>query len=127
MKLLAASTAATGPVHYRKVLQIVRDAGYEIAGKDPEAVLLTQLTRSPAIRKAGRPGEYQLDHDAPDRLRTRLQALQAELRGLSDASSGASMVAMRGDRHRIVAELGRNEKALEEANRCLRADRTPTG
>jgi len=119
VKLLAASTATAGPVHYRRVLEIVKDAGYMIAGKEPGAVLLTQLTRSPVIRKAGRPGEYQIDLDAPDRLRARVQLLQAELRWLSDASSGESVIATRSDRHRVVAELGEHEKALEEAIRCL--------
>jgi hypothetical protein len=119
--LLAASTGAA-PLHYRRVLEVVQNAGYAIAGADPDAVLLTQLTRSPVIRKAGRPGEYQIDFNAPDRLRARLGVLQADLRQLSDTRIDPSeSPRARENRQRIVTELAQNEKALAEAIRCLPA------
>ena len=52
----------------------MRAAGHEIAGKDPLAVFLTQLSRSPVIRKGTRAGVYELDPTAPQRLRTRSPA-----------------------------------------------------
>jgi hypothetical protein len=122
VRLLAASPAGGGPIHYRQVIQALQDAGYEIAGADPGAVLLTQLTRSPVIRKPGRPGEYAIDFDAPDRLRARLGVLHADLRQLSDTRIDPSKCAgARESRQRIVTELAQNEKALAEALRCLPA------
>jgi hypothetical protein len=128
-RLLAASPGAAAPVHYRRVVEVVKNAGYAIAGADPDAVLLTQLTRSPVLRKAGRPGEYQIDFNAPDRLRARLGVLQADLRQLSDTRIDPSESARaRENRQRIVTELAHNEKALAEALRCLKIDeRQPNG
>ena len=128
-RLLAASPGAAGPLHYRQVRQVLQNAGYAIAGADPDAVLLTQLTRSPVIRKAARPGEYQIDFDAPDRLQARLGVLQADLRQLSDTRIDPSESAgARENRQRIVTELAHNEKPLAEALRCLPSDeRQPDG
>ena len=121
-RLLAASPGAGGPLHYRRIVEVVQNAGYAIARADPDAVLLTQLTRSPVIRKAGRPGEYQIDFNAPDRLRARLGVLHADLRQLSDTHIDPSESPMaRENRQRIVTELAHNEKALAEALRCLPA------
>jgi hypothetical protein len=118
--VLAQSAAARGQVHYRRLLEMLGEAGYAVAGKKPDAVLLAQLTRSPVIRRAGRPGEYELDFDVPDRLRERLAALQSELRQLTDATAAASELgSIRNRRGRLVAELSRSERALEEAVRCL--------
>ena len=48
-------------LHYREWFDLLTQAGHEVAGKDPLAVFLTQITRSPAVRKGARPGEYVLD------------------------------------------------------------------
>jgi hypothetical protein len=120
-KALAASPVARGPIHYRELLQMLTDAGFRIHGEKPDAVFLTQLTRSPVIRKAGRPGEYELDHDAPARLRTRVGALQRELR------DGAGEGACAATRRLTLKELDRAERALQEATRCLGALGRPAG
>jgi hypothetical protein len=59
-------------LHYRRWYELVREAGYGVAGKDPLAVFLTQVTRSPVVRKSSEPGVYEVDRQAPLRIRQRL-------------------------------------------------------
>jgi hypothetical protein len=51
-----------GPVHYREWYRWLRDEGYAIAGKDPLASFLAQVSRAPQIERVGggRSGRYQL-------------------------------------------------------------------
>src|SRR3954447_18732871 len=56
-------------MHYREWYELLERAGHEIAGKDPVAVFLTQLSRSPAVRRGTRAGTYELDRGAFHRLR----------------------------------------------------------
>ena len=46
-------------LHYREWFELVTRAGYEIAGKHPPSVFLSQLSRSPAVRKGTRAGVYE--------------------------------------------------------------------
>src|SRR5215217_894339 len=48
-------------MHYREWYELLGRAGHEIAGKDPLAVFLTQISRSPAVRRGTRAGFYELD------------------------------------------------------------------
>jgi chaperonin cofactor prefoldin len=107
-------------MHYRDWFEALRAAGYAVAGKDPLAVFLTQLSRSPAVRRGTQSGVYELDPGAPRRLRERLDALHAELRGLTAAPSAtADLTAIRARRAAITTEITRVEKALEEAEAVL--------
>jgi chaperonin cofactor prefoldin len=109
-------------MHYRDWFEALRAAGYAVAGKDPLAVFLTQLSRSPAVRRGTQSGVYELDPGAPRRLRERLDALHAELRGLTAApSTTADLTAIRARRAAITTEITRVEKALEEAEAVLGA------
>jgi hypothetical protein len=109
-------------LHYRAWFQLVRDAGYTIAGKDPLAVFLTQLSRSPAIRRGTASGVYELDRGAPRRLRRRRDELHAELRALTATPSDTSdLAAIRARRSELHAEIGQAEKALEEVEGLLGA------
>jgi hypothetical protein len=101
--------------HYREWFELVTAGGHAIAGKDPLAVFLTQLSRSPAVRKGGRAGVYELDRQAPARLRATLDRLQSELRELTVAR-GQDIAARRT---RLTAEIGRAERALEEVERTV--------
>ncbi len=67
-------------LHYRDWYDMVVRAGHRIAGKDPLAVFLTQLGRSPVLRKGAEPGVYELDPQARTRLHQRLERLHDELR-----------------------------------------------
>jgi hypothetical protein len=97
-------------LHYRRWFELVTGDGAMIAGKDPLAVFLTQITRSPVVRRGPRAGVYELDRAAPDRLAKTLERLQREL---------ARTAADRARRAHLTAEIGRVEKALEEAARVL--------
>jgi hypothetical protein len=122
VRVLAGSPHAGGPIHYRRWLELVEDAGYAVAGKDPAAVFLTQISRSPVVRKTTTAGAYELDRDAPERLRRRLAALQGELRTVTAAPADATDLAeIRRRRDGTLAEITQVERALEEAARSLAA------
>jgi hypothetical protein len=108
-------------LHYRQWYDVLTQAGYEVAGKDPLAVFLTQLSRSPVVRKAAKPGIYELDRQAPLRIRQRLEKLQAELREVTVAPNGPiELAAVRARRHELDLAISQQERALEEALRALR-------
>ncbi|UTI63333.1 hypothetical protein NBH00_18495 [Paraconexibacter antarcticus] len=107
-------------VHYRQWYELLTDAGYTVAGKDPLAVFLTQVSRSPVVVRGTQTGVYALDPQAPRRLRGRLSDLHAELRSLaSTPEATADLAAIRERRREITAETGRTERALEEAETLL--------
>jgi hypothetical protein len=111
-------------LHYREWYEAVRAAGFEVAGKDPLAVFLTQISRSPVIRKSTQPGVYELDSAAAHRLRDRLDRLHEDLRALAAAPSAATdLAAVRSRRAQIHAEIGQVEKALVEAEELLGSGR----
>jgi hypothetical protein len=120
VRVLAGSSNAGGPIHYRRWLELVEAAGYAVSGKEPAAVFLTQISRSPVVRKTSRSGVYELDRDAPERLRRRLAALQGRLRTVTAApADAADLAAIRGQREQTLAEITQAERALEEAARSL--------
>ena len=49
------------PAHWRRWLEWLRDDGFDAAGRNPEATFVTQLTRSPLVRRTERDGVYLLD------------------------------------------------------------------
>lgn len=113
-------------LHYRAWFDALRAAGFDVAGKDPLAVFLTQLSRSPVVRRGTQSGVYELDPDAPVRLRERLDALHGELRGLTATPSATTdLTAIRARRAAITAQITRVEKALEEAEAVLAPARPP--
>ncbi len=104
-------------LHYRRWFELLTGEGHVIAGKDPLAVFLTQITRSPVIRKGEKAGVYALDRHAPERLEQGLQKLQREL--AATATATADIATIRARRMQLTAEIGRAERALEEAIRVL--------
>lgn len=108
--LLARPGGAAEPIHYKEWFRALEASGRPVAGKDPLAVFLTQISRSPVVRRTTHSGVYELDLDAPARLRSRLDRLHARL---------AEQSTDRAERERIVAEIGVAERALDEAERSL--------
>jgi hypothetical protein len=107
-------------LHYREWFAMLRDAGHVVAGKDPLAVFLTQLSRSPVVRKGTQSGVYELDRGAPHRLRAALDALHDRLRALTaETGATADLAAVRTHRAEVTAEITRTEKMLEEAEALL--------
>ena len=107
-------------IHYRRWYDLLIESGYAVAGKNPRAVFLTQLSRSPVIRKSSQAGVYEVDRQAPLRLRQRFERLQAELLELSNSPAGDGAAASNAARRReLTSAISRTEKALEEALRVL--------
>jgi hypothetical protein len=102
-------------LHYRDWYEALVRAGFEVAGKDPLAVFLTQLGRSPVIRRADKPGVYALDATAPEKLKARLDALHRDLKELA----GDDLTALRVRRQALTKQIADTEKALDEAVRVL--------
>ncbi|MBI5104635.1 MAG: hypothetical protein HZB46_06555 [Solirubrobacterales bacterium] len=124
VRVLAAAPQGAGPVHYRRWLELLEEAGYAVMGKDPAAVFLTQISRSPVVRRTTSSGMYELDRDAPERLRRRLATLQARLRDATSAvADAADLARLRAEREQALTEIAQVERALEEAARSL--SRTP--
>jgi hypothetical protein len=105
-------------MHYRDWYALVEARGLVVAGKDPLAVFLTQLGRSPAVRRGVEAGVYELDRHAGARHRTKLEALQRELRELT-LTAGGDLTAIRARRQQLSVEIGRVERSLEEIARVL--------
>jgi len=108
-------------LHYREWFGLLAGAGYSVAGKDPLAVFLTQLSRSPLVRRGTQSGVYELELQAPVRLRSRLQDLQAELRELTTTASieTTDLASIRSRRMALNLEISKVEKTLEEADKTL--------
>lgn len=112
-------------LHYRDWFELLGRRGYVVAGKDPLAVFLTQLNRSPAVRRGTQSGVYELDVDAPNRMRRQLDDLQRQLTSLATGSETADPGSMRSRRGALTRDIDKREKALEEAQRLLVRRSTP--
>jgi hypothetical protein len=130
VRVLIAQPGPIEALHYRQWYELLLEAGFRVAGKDPLAVFLTQLSRSPLVRKASAPGVYEVDRQAPLRIRQRLDRLQAELREVTVGASGHTAAespielgAVRARRHELDVAISQQERALEEALRVLRGER----
>lgn len=123
VRVLLAQPQRIEALHYRRWYELLGAAGYTVAGKDPMAVFLTQLTRSPVVRKATQPGLYEVDRQAPLRIRQRLERLRTELRELVTApQTPVDLATVRSRRHELDVAISQQERALEEALRVLRTD-----
>ena len=129
VKVLLAHPRRPEALHYRHWFVLLEQAGYAVAGKDPLAVFLTQLSRSPLVRRGTQGGVYELDLQAPARLRHQLEDLQAQLRDLAApaSSSATDLSALRSRRTALNLEIGKVEKALEEAEETLAKAREMPG
>jgi hypothetical protein len=105
-------------IHYREWFDLLVEIGHAVAGKDPLAVFLTQISRSPAVRRGSRAGVYELDRHAPQRLRHKIDALQQQLRDLP-ATGTVDLAVIRSRRVELTRDISRKERALEEASRLL--------
>jgi len=120
IRLLASSSDAGRPMHYKQLYELLLESGFIVAAKDPLAAFLTQLSRSPVMRKTTKAGIYQIDFDAPERLRRRLAELQTELRAVTgNPTATEDLAAIRRRREKVLTEVVQVERALEEAARVL--------
>ena len=123
VRLLAASEAVFQPIHYQAWFELITRAGFGIRARDPLGTFLTQISRSPIVRKVEGPGFYQLDIEAPRQLHTRLRDLQDELTRLHEGQQTLESIAsVRERRAELTAEIARIERSLEEAEIALGAE-----
>ncbi len=121
VRLIASSAEPTRPIHHGEVYDLLLTSGYVIGGRDPHATLLTQLTRSPVLRRTGEPGFYALDLDAVPRLQKRLGALRGDLLASQAAKPETpdEIAAAREQREEVSTRVAQVERELEEALRSL--------
>lgn len=122
--VLSASPEA-GAIHYRAWYEMIVAAGYDVAGKDPVAVFLTQISRSPMVKRSTQSGVYALDLDAPTRLRRELARLESGLRQVTSGGT-ADLNEIRARREHVLSEIRKTERALAEAERVLNSASTDT-
>ena len=61
IEILRNEIGAGESIHYREWFRLIRAAGHRVAGKDPVATFLTQVSRSEAVESIGaRSGRYRL-------------------------------------------------------------------
>lgn len=61
IRLLSERFDAGQEIHYRAWFDLIREAGYEVSGKNPLGTFLAQLNRSAAVERVGkRSGLYRL-------------------------------------------------------------------
>lgn len=65
VRVLAESDLGGRPIHYKDWYRLLREAGYVVSGKDPQATFLSSVSRSPHVRSVGnRSGLYVVSDDA---------------------------------------------------------------
>lgn len=108
-------------LHYRHWFELLVAEGVEIAGKDPMATFLTNLSRSPVVVRGSEPASYAIDAEAPERLRAELAERQAELRDLAEviARQVTPTEDLRDHRARLTSDIRRLEGHITEAERVL--------
>jgi hypothetical protein len=121
VRVLAEHAEATSPIHYRRWLDLLEEAGYQVVGKRPEAVFLGQVKRSPLVRASTKSGYYSLDLATSERLRSRLAQAQAELRqtiaSVRDESTDLDQAQVR--QRQLNVEIAQLRRALDEVERVL--------
>ena len=122
VRILAARGRPDSPVHYRDWHELFVAQGFAAAGKDPLATFLTQIGRSPVVKRSTAAGMYSLDVEFPRRVRDRLGALTRELKQAPQPTPDAAVediASARRRRTRIAAEIQDMERKLDEAVRSL--------
>jgi hypothetical protein len=105
-------------IHYRDWYRLLQEHGYAVAGKKPLAVFLSQVSRSPVMRKSTAAGVYALDRDAVERIRRELSELEAQLHELTGGpGTGPAGGGVQARRRELLLAIGRHERALAEALR----------
>ncbi len=123
--VLAGTPQAEAPIHYRTWFELLRGQGFMPVGKNAVATFLTQLNRSPVVKRVGGAGMYALDFGYAQRAREKLAQLRDELQKTHQLSPGAGVediAAARERRASLMAEIEATERKLEEALRSLGDD-----
>jgi len=119
---LAATSQPDQAVHYRTWFELLRREGFLPAGKDPLATFLTQIARSPVIRRSTAPGMYSLDFDAVRRESARLAEVEAQLQAadtLDATATVADITLARERRSMLTTQLAAVRRRYAEILRSL--------
>ncbi len=122
VRVLAATHERERPVHYRDWFALLTAQGFLPGGKDPLATFLTQVSRSPLVKRTTTAGVYVLDHDFPSRARERVAMLNEQLLETQQLPPHATVNQIAESRERgaqLLASLHETERQLDEALRSL--------
>jgi hypothetical protein len=122
VRILAVNQDPDRPVHYRDWFELLTAQGFMPGGKDPLATFLTQISRSPLVKRTTSAGVYVLDHEFTRRARKRLTSLAEQLsetQALSAQDTVEQIATARERRARLTAEIQETERQLHEALRSL--------
>ena len=117
---------AGSPAHWRDWYDWLREAGFEAAGKKPEATFLTQLARSPMVARGPQDGVYVLDLARFVEAQRELQELHERLTRLPPPDQLSMLGELRAQRQSLQTAIGRCERALHEMWQVL-VDEVPDG
>lgn len=112
------------PIHYREWFELLRGEGYEVAGRRPDAVFLNQVVRSPLVCATTKAGYYEIDLEAPERLRAQLHEQQNEfiefMREIP--RNGSEDFQRHRERQREMnTAIARTERELKEVEKAIEA------
>lgn len=121
-RILAATSQPDQAVHYRTWYDLLRREGFLPVGKDPLATFLTQIARSPVIRRSTAPGIYSLDFHAVQRESARLAELETQLKETEMLNADATVDEIARARERrsmLTAEVAAARRRHAEILRSL--------
>lgn len=94
--------------------------GYAVAGRDAPAAFLTQLGRSPVVRREPHPGVYRLHFEAVAELEATLVDLNNQLAQLHHGQQTIEAItSVQEERERITRAIDRVARDLREATASL--------
>lgn len=109
------------PIHYRQWFELLREHGYDVSGKRPDAVFLNQVTRSPLVRATTTSGYYLLDPSAIDRLQEDIRKARNQMASYPLPDNPGDLDSYRATQREIKAAISKGERELEEALTALRS------
>lgn len=125
VSLVVGSRHAEEGIHYKTWFDLVSAQGIHLSGKDPVATFLTQISRSPVVKKSERPGVYLIDFAFPDAALARILELEQIANSSVGGDSESSIDEIETQRvaHRTAkTEVRALQRALDEASRSLRGE-----
>jgi prefoldin subunit 5 len=120
VRVVARSDEPLRPRHYTEWLEELVAQGYAVAGRDASAAFLTQLGRSPVVRREPAPGVYRLHFEAVAELEATLVDLNSQLAQLHHGQQTIEAItSVQQERERITRAIDRVARDLCEATAAL--------
>lgn len=121
VQLIVGTEHATKGIHYRTWYELVASNGIEIAGKDPVATFLTQMSRSPVVVKKDQAGVYAIDEVFPERASREISKLESEIAKLEAIDKTLSVEEIEERRKREKEAKTRMRVLLRETQEAKRS------